>query len=389
MIFRKKESLTDTQRRLYKFEELPNFRWVKKFGLTTKSKCVLSSANIASPDLVRELSEAGQFAELVHSFVPPKLVWRNLELLSKPDFPLEEYTAIKGTTLVSSFRGSTAGVPGFIVYRPNKQQIVVAFSGTATFMQTLNDIDAHQVRYPFGVDKNSCKVHAGFLRMYRGVRESAFTALWKALKEYETREILIAGHSMGAALSYLFILELLPLHEEHHVPNDVKVKHAVFGAPRVGNRALVQLFERTVNTFLSQRGVDSFVSNSVRAHNDGVPALPPQRFGYSHFTSEIFFLHHGCLYHIPPREREYTVFDVSHDEEGYSPALLLHPRGGHNYYNGRDMEKVGRRIKWIDGAPVSGELRSGWETKYLERLAKEKRRQASKQNANKLPAKGG
>ncbi|TDL27871.1 alpha/beta-hydrolase [Rickenella mellea] len=389
MIFRKKESLTDSQRLLYKLEELPNFRWVQKFGLTTKSKYVLTSANFASPDLVHELSEAGQFAEIAYGLMSPELVWEHLELLSKVDFPLEGYTALAGTTLVATFRGTTAGVPGHIAYRPDKQQVVVAFSGTATFMQSVNDVDAHLVQYPFSVHNRSCKVHAGFLRMYKGVRGPAFTALRKALKEYDVREILITGHSLGAALSYLFILELLPLHREHHVPEGVKVKHAVFGAPRVGNRALVQLFEETVNTFHGERSADSFVSNSVKAYNDGVPALPPHVLGYRHFTSLYFFLHHGCLYQIPPSEKEHTVFDVKHDEEGYSPALLLHPRGGHTYYNGRTMERVGKRIKWIGGIPVSGELRSGWENQYLERLAKDKRRQAGKHSANSLSAKEG
>ena len=44
---------------------------------------------------------------------------------------------------------------------------------------------------------------------------------------------------------------------------------------------------------------------------------------------------------------------------------MNHPRGGHLYYNGRDMEQTIRRLGWLH-VNSSGEV--GWEERYTTRL---------------------
>jgi hypothetical protein len=46
---------------------------------------------------------------------------------------------------------------------------------------------------------------------------------------------------------------------------------------------------------------------------------------------------------IPPSESEHGHFNVDVPED----QVILHPRGGHNYYGGRDMERLQRRLKAI------------------------------------------
>jgi hypothetical protein len=98
----------------------------------------------------------------------------------------------------------------------------------------------------------------------------------------------------------------------------------------------------------------------------GVPAIPLLSFGYRHFTERPLYFFGGRLYNVPPSESEYTLFMVEPDI-GDNEQIPNHPRGGHNYYNGRDMEKFSRRMKWMD------EMMGGkddWERGYKQRLAK-------------------
>ena len=49
-------------------------------------------------------------------------------------------------------------------------------------------------------------------------------------------------------------------------------------------------------------------------------------------------------------------------------AAPVNPLGGHNYYNNRDMEKLLRRIRWMD---VFTHGNTGWKERYLTQLGRE------------------
>jgi hypothetical protein len=122
--------------------------------------------------------------------------------------------------------------------------------------------------------------------------------------------------------------------------------------------------------------------------------------GYRHFAKELCYLYHGKMYDVPPSENEFCLFTVdatsqtpprSSDatsstcvvslpndsitsNDSQSPPLsafsdpaqtlqLTYPRGGHNYY-GRDIEKLGRSMRWIDALNRGEE---GWEERYLKK----------------------
>lgn len=106
----------------------------------------------------------------------------------------------------------------------------------------------------------------------------------------------------------------------------------------------------------------------------GVPALPPASFGYRHFTEEPLYFCHGVLFCVPASEIEHGIFDVSPEamDANMSPE---HPRGGHNYYNSRDLEKLSRRMGWIQEMMGGG---TEWEDQYLARVAKAERRRQDK-----------
>jgi hypothetical protein len=99
----------------------------------------------------------------------------------------------------------------------------------------------------------------------------------------------------------------------------------------------------------------------------GVPAIPPRSLGYRHFARTPLYFTQGRLYHIPASESEYSIFKVddSNPKDDTRPRLTDHPKGGHLYYNGRDMERTIRRLGWLD-LTTSGEV--GWEERYKRRL---------------------
>jgi hypothetical protein len=47
--------------------------------------------------------------------------------------------------------------------------------------------------------------------------------------------------------------------------------------------------------------------------------------------------------------------------EGALSHPSVFPRGGHNYYNGRELEKLVRRITWLEKARFP---EPGWEDRY-------------------------
>ena len=76
------------------------------------------------------------------------------------------------------------------------------------------------------------------------------------------------------------------------------------------------------------------------------------------------------MFHIPSSENEHGVFDVK-EEAVWTNDLPQHPRGGHNYYNGRDLESVARRMEWIDDMMKGG---TEWESNYTAKVAKYERK---------------
>lgn len=257
--------LTLEQRQMYTSEKQLNFRTIAKI-CATHSRYVLGTSDLASPELQQEIAELGQFAEVAYAVLDPEFVFSHLDVLSRTGFPLEGYDAFPGTKLVSSFRGHTADLPGYVAYRSNTRQLVVAFSGTATLHHALEDLRFRKHRHPVG---RGCAVHHGFWKMYKGCRQQAAEGIKKGLEEHEVDELVITGHSMGGALAFLLALDLLtlPSLSDALLPPGVRLKVVGYGSPRVGNARLVQLWRETLHAH-REKGRE-IVEYLVKAYNDG------------------------------------------------------------------------------------------------------------------------
>jgi len=279
---KEKLKLTDAQKRFYKLERVTNFRTICKL-LATQSSYVLTANDHVNPSIEQELSYAGQFAEIVHGSMNPVAAWKNMDLLMRKDYPLEAHDALKGTTLIDCYRGTVSNEQCIVVHDPNKHRLIVSFSGTSNVRQSLLDIYARHSRYR-GANKFMGKtksdgfratVHAGFFRIFTGVRSRAVEDINKALQDFpDIEELMITGHSMGATIAYFFALELLigytkPQQPTAQLPKSVKLKLVTFGSPRPGNQDFATLYREAIRRFREEHGQDSFVEYAVKAHNDG------------------------------------------------------------------------------------------------------------------------
>lgn len=279
-----------------------NYRLVSRL-LASRSKIPLTRSQRISPELQRLLYTAGQFAEIAIGKLNLDFIWSNLGVLLQKGYPCEGYRALRGSVLVRAFRGKVASLQGYIVYRPKQRQALAAFSGTCTRLQSMNDLDARKVRYPFGAtnttaDKKAVKgggkvgqtqklkptVHAGFWRMYEGLRRDAFKTLSTCFETNDVQEILVTGHSLGAVQMYFFGMELLEV-MLGYIPDTynlkvkarpgIRIKLLGFGCPRVGNRDLSCLFEELVLKYRNTYGKDDLIEHCVRNYCDGMPSLLP------------------------------------------------------------------------------------------------------------------
>ncbi|KAG6915511.1 hypothetical protein DXG01_011136 [Tephrocybe rancida] len=362
----KRHATSDEVRRMYASEKLNNFRWIFKI-LGTRSSYLLTDADRAAPDLVVRLAELGkssQFADIAYSIVPLKFLFDNVTVLLEAGFPLEGYNAIQGASLVTSIQGSVGRLPAMIVYRPSLKQLVVAISGTSSLELALHDLRALRCDHP----SRRGKVHSGFWALYNGLKLALDDALEDALEKHDVSELIFTGHSLGGSISYLACMDFLSADSLHTSARarTLSVTLAAFGAPRTGDTKLVEFWKELVAIYRRSHGAEKMIEYSVRAYNDGVPSLPPLRLGYRHFAADPFYLDQTRLYHVPHSECEHALFETkpsSVDEEN----AVQFPKGGHNYYNGRDFERHGRRIGWLHKANIAD---GGWEERYRKRLSK-------------------
>ncbi|KAF7360176.1 Triacylglycerol lipase [Mycena venus] len=393
----RKYVLTKEQRHMYASETLINFRWISKI-MATRAPYTLSSKDFAPAEVKDYVSEIGignmwfrmylipstpgQFAEITYSTLPTQFIFDNLPALMEPTFPLEGYHSVRDAQLVSTFTGKTAHLPGYLAYRPQTKQLVLAFAGTTTLTQAFYDVRGLQHRHP----SRRGNVHSGFWKLYKGIKSFALETIRKGLAEHDVAEFVITGHSMGAAVSQLLLLDIL--RDENLVSiGAIPLKLVVFGAPRSGNEDLVKYWCELLDNRRTKHGEASIAEYSVKAYNDGIciifsytlfrnstspvvckvyPPCLPLAFGYRHYAQSPFYFVHGRLYQIPLASREYALFHLTPDLED-EKIVPDHPRGGHNYYNGRDMEKFARRMMWLEKAM----RREGdWKERYRAKVAK-------------------
>lgn len=165
---------------------------------------------------------------------------------------------------------------------------VFAFRGTSSALDALDDcgVEPHcfvpfDTTMPVPADAH---VESGFHSVYRNGNGSVAPMqhqLFALIDKYRQSdrpidEILVTGHSLGAALSQLFTLDLTLSRPS------LRTMNVNFAPPRVGNSAFVTLCEN------HQQQPTLRVQNT----HDMVPHLPPAELGFRHTRAVLLIAFH-------------------------------------------------------------------------------------------------
>ena len=167
-------------------------------------------------------------------------------------------------------RGYVADAERFGAVVPEGPAVVVAFRGSDNRRNALEDSLGLLVRWA-PANRSSARVHAGFLATWSALRGTVASAVRDSLAATEAQDVVITGHSLGAALANLAAVELRSM-----LPG-VRVHLITFGSPRTGNEPFA-------------RSLAGSVDNLWRVTHaaDIVPHLPTLSLGYAHaHTYEI------------------------------------------------------------------------------------------------------
>lgn len=227
---------------------------------------------------------SGQFVEVTYSTIPTQFIFDNMTTLLEPGFPLEGYDSLRDTKLVSTFIGKTGKLPGYVSYRPQTKQLIVAFAGTTTLTQAIYDVRALHHRHP----SRRGQVHTGFWRLYKGMKISALEGIRTGLAEHDVTEVVIAGHSMGAVVSQLLLMDILR-NEDLVSIGSIPLKLVVFGAPRSGNEELVTYWKELLTQRREKHGEGSIAEYSVKTFSDGKSSDT-----YLSLKAELVFQFQAC-----------------------------------------------------------------------------------------------
>jgi hypothetical protein len=163
------------------------------------------------------------------------------------------------------------GVRALQGYDSNTKTLFIAFRGSVNIQNWLDNIQISKIT-PY-ID-TSIGVEKGFYKAYNYVKPDLFDKLPLLAKKYGTYNILITGHSLGAAMATLMAYDVVTLFPTYTVTHLI-----TFGSPRVGNHEFVQSFNQQYTNIYYR----------ITHYYDMVPHVPEEFMGYLHVSNEIWY----------------------------------------------------------------------------------------------------
>ncbi|KAI8874434.1 alpha/beta-hydrolase, partial [Ramicandelaber brevisporus] len=174
--------------------------------------------------------------------------------------------------VVSTFSHLIPSATGYLARDDTKKHLILAFRGTTTPLDMLNNVILLDAEYPGPSAAPGSKVHLGWLESYRSVTDQFMPNLVRLMEgECKGYKLVITGQSMGAAHA---ILAAVDIHLKH--PNWSLEAHPS-AQPRVGNEQWAK--------FVSAL---PFPIYRLTAYDDPVPHLPPSAMGFKHHRGEVY-----------------------------------------------------------------------------------------------------
>lgn len=124
-----------------------------------------------------------------------------------------------------------------VLNKLNSDRLYIVFRGSDKSIDWINNVQFRQQIYPYGDGNSEVKFHQGFMTAYFAVRDQ----LLATLSNFTGQQVIITGHSLGGALATIAALDL-----QYNLgrANDLTFIVNTFGAPRVGNQAQVDSYNR-------------------------------------------------------------------------------------------------------------------------------------------------
>jgi predicted lipase len=118
-------------------------------------------------------------------------------------------------------------------------RLYIVFRGSDKSIDWINNFSCRQQIYPYGDGNSEVKFHRGFMMAYFAVRDR----LLKAMEKFEGQRVIVTGHSLGGALATIAALDI-----QYNLGRENQLAFIVntFGAPRVGNNALTESYNRRI-----------------------------------------------------------------------------------------------------------------------------------------------
>lgn len=160
------------------------------------------------------------------------------------------------------------GSKALIGYDNITQTIFTAFRGSSNMHNWIENIQVYKIS-PY--DDEKIEVEGGFYKDYEYIKDQIFENLYILSTKYETKSLLITGHSLGAAASTLMAYDIYNM-------NDFEIEYFYnFGSPRVGNDEFVKDFNSKIEGY------------RVVHNNDMITVMPPMSFNYEHISQGVCY----------------------------------------------------------------------------------------------------
>jgi predicted lipase len=156
-----------------------------------------------------------------------------------------------------------------ILNQLNSDRLYIVFRGSDKSVDWMNNVQFRQQIYPYSDDNTEVKFHQGFMMAYFAVRKD----LLEAMDTFTGQHVIVTGHSLGGALATIAALDI---QYNLGTTRDLSFEVYTFGAPRVGNQAMVESYDRRIpNSYRFVYGWDI------------VTRIPRSWQGYAHVEKAI------------------------------------------------------------------------------------------------------
>ena len=164
------------------------------------------------------------------------------------------------------------GVRALQGYDSYSNTLFIVFRGSVNIQNWIDNIQISKIS-PY--NDTSIEVSKGIYKAYNYVKPKLFDNLSNLVNKYNTRNLLITGHSLGAAITTLISYDIMTLFPTYNL-----LYVFTFGSPRIGNPAFSSSFNKYSKSITHYR---------VTHYYDIVPHVPEEFLGYLHVSNEVWY----------------------------------------------------------------------------------------------------